>query len=316
MEECPSIAAQCDQVESIEKVSPTIVSTKPVDPSMNFVYHWMLSVMTSFLSINNNDKDKKKDVFSENNNNTLKNITLSVNKEENQEDKENINQNIQKSTSKQTKQNNKQITTTTSKKTSSPKITNEQQLNSNYSIFNPNFLLSKPSSKKTLILDLDETLVHSTLKPITHHHLTVNVVIEDVDCTFYVIKRPHVDTFLEKVCEWYDLVVFTASMQQYADPLLDQLDTGKTLKKRLFRDSCLEKDGNFVKDLTMINQDLTSTIIIDNSPIAYSNNIENAIPIDTFIGEDPNDRSLLNLLPFLEVLRYVNDVRSILSLRG
>ncbi|KAM9977428.1 hypothetical protein ACTFIR_011295 [Dictyostelium discoideum] len=169
--------------------------------------------------------------------------------------------------------------------------------------------------KKTLILDLDETLVHSTLKPVTHNQITVKVLIEDMDCTFYVIKRPHVDYFLEKVSQWYDIVIFTASMQQYADPLLDQLDTHKVFKKRLFRDSCLEKHGNFVKDLSMIDQDLTSTIIIDNSPIAYSNNLENALPIDNWMGDNPSDTSLLSLLPFLEMIRHVQDVRSILSLR-
>lgn len=53
--------------------------------------------------------------------------------------------------------------------------------------------------RKTLILDLDETLVHSTIKAVTHHHLTVDVLIDGMTCTFYVIKRPHVDLFLNKV---------------------------------------------------------------------------------------------------------------------
>ncbi|EFA81955.1 dullard-like phosphatase domain containing protein [Heterostelium album PN500] len=182
-----------------------------------------------------------------------------------------------------------------------------------FSIFNHNLIL--PPCKKTLILDLDETLVHSTLAPVNHHHLTVNVVVEDVECTFYVIKRPHVDYFIEKVAEWYNVVVFTASMKEYADPLLNKLDPNRLMKKRYFRESCLEKEGNYVKDLSLIQQDLATTIIVDNSPIAYSNNIENALPIDNWMGDNPSDQSLLTLLPFLEVLRYVNDVRSILSLR-
>lgn len=57
-----------------------------------------------------------------------------------------------------------------------------------------------PLKRKTLILDLDETLVHSTVKPVTHHHLIVDVIIDGVPCIFYVIKRPHVDLFLQKVC--------------------------------------------------------------------------------------------------------------------
>lgn len=175
--------------------------------------------------------------------------------------------------------------------------------------------LVPPLQRKTLILDLDETLVHSTIKPVTHHHLVVDVFIDGVPCIFFVIKRPHVDAFLMKVSEWYDIIIFTASMKQYADPLIDQLDTKRLVKGRLFRESCLSKDGNFIKDLSLIKQDLTSTIIIDNSPIAYSHNKENAIPIDNWLGDNPNDDALLNLLPFLNALRFTSDVRSILSLR-
>jgi Dullard-like phosphatase family protein len=172
-----------------------------------------------------------------------------------------------------------------------------------------------PPKRKTLILDLDETLIHSTIKPVSHHHITVDVVIDEVRCKFYVIKRPHVDAFLRKVAEWYDIIIFTASMRQYADPLIDQLDTKRLVKGRLFRESCLNKDGNFIKDLSLINQELSSTIIIDNSPIAYSHNKENALPIDNWMGDNPRDESLLNLLPFLSALRFTSDVRSILSLR-
>jgi len=169
--------------------------------------------------------------------------------------------------------------------------------------------------RKTLILDLDETLVHSTIKPVSNHDMTVDVMIDGVNCTFYVIKRPHVDQFLKKVAEWFDVIIFTASMQQYADPLINQLDTKRYVKARLFRESCLVRDGNFIKDLSMIGQDLTSTIIIDNSPVAYSNNKESALPIDNWMGDNPSDESLLNLLPFLNALRFTSDVRSILSLR-
>lgn len=183
--------------------------------------------------------------------------------------------------------------------------------------------LSKPAlpltpalKRKTLILDLDETLVHSTIKPVNHHHLTVDVMIDGLNCTFYVIKRPHVDVFLKKVAEWFDVIIFTASMQQYADPLINQLDPNNLVGGRLFRESCIAKDGNFIKDLSAIKQDLTSTIIIDNSPIAYSHNKENALPIDNWMGDNPQDDSLLNMLPFLNALRFTSDVRSILSLRG
>lgn len=60
--------------------------------------------------------------------------------------------------------------------------------------------------------------------------------------------------------------------------------------------------------------DLSETILIDNHPISYKLNEENAIPIQNFY-EDITDEALLNMLPLLDSLRYVKDVRSILSLR-
>eukprot|EP01132_Coremiostelium_polycephalum_P004878 gene4878-6084_t len=286
--------SQFSTLNSSDQEIETAVPQKTVDPSsMSLVYSWMFSVL-SFNSISLSDKEKNKIDLIEG----LGNISLNNNHNNSNTNLKKLNNCKNENNSNNNNNNIENI---------------KHQNNNNFIPFTHNLLL--PTTKKTLILDLDETLVHSTLKPVTHHHLTVNVVIEDVDCTFYVIKRPHVDYFIEKVSEWYDIVIFTASMRQYADPLLDQLDQKKLMKKRLFRESCLEKDGNFIKDLSIIQQDLATTIIVDNSPIAYSNNIENALPIDNWMGDNPSDESLLTLLPFLEVLRYVNDVRSILSLR-
>ena len=44
---------------------------------------------------------------------------------------------------------------------------------------------------------------------------TLNVVIDNHPVSFFVHKRPHVDYFLETVSKWFDLVVFTASMEVY-----------------------------------------------------------------------------------------------------
>jgi len=199
--------------------------------------------------------------------------------------------------------------------------------------------------KKILILDLDETLIHSTLKQVPNHDLKVNVYIEGQSCVFYVLKRPYVDFFLRSASAWYHLVVFTASMRAYAgtcfsfiipqfcfvfcvlimmifhplfplpDPVIDSLDPDGYIKERLFRTSCVSRRGNFLKDLSVVHKELSEIIIIDNSPIAYSLNPHNAIPIPNFFGNEADD-ALLNLLPFLDALRWTTDVRSILSLRN
>ncbi|KAF9114725.1 Nuclear envelope morphology protein 1, partial [Mortierella sp. AM989] len=169
--------------------------------------------------------------------------------------------------------------------------------------------------KKTLVLDLDETLIHSTSRGSRSQGFMVEVLVEHHACLYYVYKRPHVDYFLKKVSEWYKLVIFTASMAEYADPVIDWLDQSRTLfDKRYFRQACFFRNGSYLKDLTVIDQDLSSVCLLDNSPVSYSLNKENGIPIDSWI-DDPNDEALLDLLPFLDALRFTEDVRSVLSLR-
>jgi len=170
-------------------------------------------------------------------------------------------------------------------------------------------------NKKVLVLDLDETLVHATTKPIKNaaYDMVLDVVLEGISCRFYVKKRPFLDMFLRQVCESFDVVVFTASLRTYADPVIDMIDPKRLIKLRLFRDSCINREGVYIKDLRTICSDLSKIIIIDNSPIAYSWNKENAIPITDWFADNPKDEALLQLLPFLSALRFSSDVRSSLN---
>ncbi|EFC50404.1 CTD phosphatase [Naegleria gruberi] len=176
-------------------------------------------------------------------------------------------------------------------------------------------------SKKFLILDLDETLIHaSTTPPRADHERLYNYIldvqIDHVNCTFYVSERPHLKLFMEKVCEWYNVVIFTASVKNYANPVIDRLYHSDKIVKRLFRSSCyVTEHGVYVKDLKTVTDDLSKCMIIDNSPISYMWYQENAIPISNWMGDNERDRALLNLLPFLEAMRHLEDVKSILSFR-
>ncbi|KAK5780799.1 hypothetical protein RI543_001924 [Arxiozyma heterogenica] len=187
--------------------------------------------------------------------------------------------------------------------------------------------------KKTLVIDLDETLIHSISRGTTHnnpsqaHIVEVKFSTSGVSTLYYVYKRPYCDQFLNKISKWYDIIIFTASMREYADPVIDWLESsfpGKFIK-RLYRNDCTLRDGvGYIKDLSIIYgggknsvsaDRLNEIIIIDNSPISYAMQVDNAIQVEGWIS-DPTDADLLNLIPLLEALRYTTDVRNILALKS
>ena len=173
-------------------------------------------------------------------------------------------------------------------------------------------LVETESDKKCLVLDLDETLVHSSFKLIQQADYVVPVEIESQTHNVYVIKRPGVDAFLKRMGELYEIVVFTASLAKYADPVLDMLDINKVVKHRLFRESCYNHKGNYVKDLSQLGRLISQTIIIDNSPASYVFHPNNAVPVSSWFN-DPHDTELTDLCPFLSDLTSVDDVRGVLD---
>ncbi|KAI0630230.1 NIF-domain-containing protein [Trametes polyzona] len=166
--------------------------------------------------------------------------------------------------------------------------------------------------RKCLVLDLDETLVHSSLRPVNSPDYIVPVEIESYWHNFYVLKRPGVDDFLKRMGEIYEVVVFTASLAKYADPVLDRLDPTKSVAHRLFRESCFNHRGNYVKDLSQLGRPVKDTIILDNSPASYIFHPHNAVPVSSWFN-DPHDTELMDLCPFLSDLVHVDDVRGILN---
>ena len=187
-----------------------------------------------------------------------------------------------------------------------------------YSSFsNHNSCINKPNetNKKTLILDLDETLVHSAFTPFSRKSdLTLNINIEGKNRTLYVLKRPHVDEFLYELSSLYEIIIFTASISPYANPLLDLLDKNKCIKYRLYREHCTFSNGIYIKDLKIFERKINNMIIIDNNPLSYDNNIENGIPILSWY-DDLDDNELLKLLPILKYMSSPNipDVRNIIN---
>lgn len=170
----------------------------------------------------------------------------------------------------------------------------------------------KEVGKKTLVLDLDETLVHSSFKPVPNADFIIPVEIDNQVHQVYVLKRPGVDQFMKSMGDKFEVVVFTASLAKYADPVLDLLDKDKVVGARLFREACSNHKGNYVKDLGRLGRDIRHVIIIDNSPASYLFHPENAVPIDSWF-DDENDTELLDLIPFLEDMTKVDNVMSVLD---
>ncbi|CAN1805132.1 CTD small phosphatase-like protein 2 [Linum perenne] len=172
------------------------------------------------------------------------------------------------------------------------------------------------TAKLTNSIDMkSETLVHSTLEPCDDADFTFTVFFNMKEHIVYVKKRPHLDTFLERVAEMFEIVIFTATQSIYATQLLDILDADKKLiSRRVFCESCIFSYGTYTKDLTVLGVDLAKVTIIDNSSQVFRLQVNNEIPIKSWFN-DPSDSDLLSLLPFLETLADADDVRPTIARR-
>lgn len=152
------------------------------------------------------------------------------------------------------------------------------------------FLPAKEMDEKeyTLVLDLDETLIHFV----------------DMGQDSYFLIRPGAQQFLEEMYKYYEIVVFTAGMKDYADWVLDQFDTNRYIKHRLYRHHVRQNGVYLVKDLGKIGRNLKKTLIVDNVAENFAKQPDNGIFIRTWYN-DMDDTCLTDLIPLLK--RLVED---------
>jgi len=200
-----------------------------------------------------------------------------------------------------------------------PKTNTSSPYSGNTSLSGKRCLLGPPmpedKGRQCLVLDLDETLVHSSFQPTAVFDFQIQVQIEGMCHDVYVAKRPYVDEFLERVAKKYEVVIFTASLAKYANPVLDNLDPNGTIHARLFRDSCVPHGSQFVKDMSILGRDITRACIVDNSPSSYAFQPENGIPIESWF-DDTSDRCLVELADALDKIADCEDIIQTLRKNG
>ena len=136
----------------------------------------------------------------------------------------------------------------------------------------PPFLPPKENSSivYTLVLDLDETLIH---------------YIEDKE-TAYVTVRPGAEEFIEELSKYYEIVIFTAALQKYADVVLEGIDKNNCISYKLYREHTVCVNKVNIKDLNKLGRDITKVIIVDNYPENFSYQPKNGLHIKNFEGEE------------------------------
>ena len=278
-----------------------IISNIPISKNLNC----NINKSITNTKIQNNNKTENKSLQNISNNKTNKiSISNDFNNNNNiNNNNNNYNTNKNNNINNTTNQNNNNQTIPLKNK-------NPHSLSPQYYRYKNIYLLPpKTSDKKTLVLDLDETLVHSGFIPFeTPSDVIIQIELENEIHDIHVLVRPYVKEFLESMSKRYELVIFTASLSKYANPLLNIIDKKGHCPFRLFREHCTLINTAFVKDLTRLGRDMKDIIIVDNSPVAYALNQYNGFPITSWF-DDKNDFELLKIIPILQFLSYVPDVR-------
>lgn len=176
------------------------------------------------------------------------------------------------------------------------KFTNTQIANKSMDLLPPKD--PKDHKKITLVLDVDETLIHSTFENDPHHDFHFSMTNDDITYDIYVSVRPGLKKFLKTLSKHFELVAFTTARQNYCDYILDRIDPDHLIKYRLYRESCIIYNGTFVKDLSLLGRDLRKVIIVDNSPSCYMLQPYNGLAIQDFNG-NPEDNELQHITDFL-----------------
>ena len=169
------------------------------------------------------------------------------------------------------------------------------------------------SYDKLLILDLDETLIHSTEKEL---ELPGDLKIDE----YNVYKRPNIDEFVANCATWFDLAVWTAASSSYANEIIELIFPKSVELKFIFTgDRCTRRydydlmEAYYIKPLKKVKRrgfSLEKVLIIDDTPETFERNYGNGIQVKRYYGEN-EDEELILLLKYLKEIARVENVRKI-----
>ncbi|KAK1666926.1 hypothetical protein QYE76_055085 [Lolium multiflorum] len=151
----------------------------------------------------------------------------------------------------------------------------------------------------TVVLDLNDTLVHSDWKR---------------ERGWKTFKRPGVDAFLEHISKYYEVVVFSDQLSMYVDPIMERLDPKFCVRHRLSRVATKYENGKHYRDLSKLNRNPAQVIYISGHALESCLQPENCLPIKPWKLET-DDTQLIDLIPFLDYLAMsrITDIRPVLA---
>ncbi|XP_013862738.1 CTD small phosphatase-like protein 3 [Austrofundulus limnaeus] len=174
---------------------------------------------------------------------------------------------------------------------------------------------TRSTPEATLVVNLEETLMFSSLNVIKDADYTFNTTFQDNQYKVYMIVRPHLKEFLQAMAKTYELFVYTCAKKEYAEKILEILDPQRKLfRHRLYQDDCACVLGHYVKDLGILGRDLAKTVVLDNASHTYPYHLMNTVPIKSWTGA-PEDRELQKLIPYMEKLATAEDFQEVLKKR-
>jgi len=165
-------------------------------------------------------------------------------------------------------------------------------------------------NRKYLVLDLDETLIHTRDTPYEKDIPSLHFRTSRSKTKFYVAIRPHLIEFLEEMSQLYTIVIFTASSKEYAEAMIKRLNIGKYINRLFHREDCMSKWHGVSKNLSILGVPLKDVVLVDDSLGNAYYQPENFLLIEYFEGQK-NDKTLLKLIPFLKGLAALDDLRNV-----